>query len=244
VGDFSRDRRATGLITVAALLVVAAIAAPFSEAAVDVSTFSVTPSTTAAGGHPNLAISVAFAEPTTGVKDIALHLPAGLTANPNAFAYCSRRRLVRYICPAKSRLGSFTVVVLAYGIQLPFRADLYNMRPAPTERVRIGTPIPTPKQVLAGVLPIRQRPADGGLDVAVTGLPQEVPGGIVVRVVAVKISLMGTVRRKVRKKWRRRSFLTNPTTCVPATSVLELTTFDVPPTVITKTSSYTPTGCA
>src|SRR4051794_7456259 len=101
-----------GLIAVAALLIVAAIAAPAGEAAVDVSTFSLAPSTTAEGRHPNLAISVAFAEPTTGVKDIALHLPAGLTANPNAFAFCSRRRLVRYICPSKSRLGSFTVVVV------------------------------------------------------------------------------------------------------------------------------------
>jgi hypothetical protein len=207
-----------------------------------VSSFSVAPSTTKAGGHPNLSISVAFAEPTTGVKDIALHLPAGLTANPNAFAFCSRGRLVRYLCPSKSRLGSFTVVAVAYGIQLPFSADLYNMRPAPTERVRIGTPIPAPKQVLAGELPITERPTDGGLDVVVTGLPQEIPG-VSVRVVEVKLSLKGTVRRKVRKRWRRRAFLTNPTTCVPATSVLELTTYDVPPIVITNTSSYTPTGC-
>jgi hypothetical protein len=232
-----------GLIALAALLVVAAIAAPAGEAAVDVSGFSVAPSTTEAGGHPNLAFSVAFAEPTPGVKDIALHLPAGLTATPNAFAFCSRRRLVRYLCPSKSRLGSFTVVVVAYGTELPFRAELYNMRPGATERVRIGTPIPAPKQVLAGELPITERPADRGLDVVVTGLPQEIPGGVSVRVVDVKLSLKGTVRRKVRKKWRTRAFLTNPTTCVPATSVLELTTFDVPPIAITKTSSYTPSGC-
>jgi hypothetical protein len=242
VGDFRRHRGATGLIAGVAVMAVTAIAVPGSKAALDVSSFSVAPSTTTAGGHPNLAISVAFAEPTTGVKDIAMHLPAGLTANPNAFAFCSRRRLVRYICPRKSRLGSIAVVAVVYGIELPVRAELYNMRPAPTERIRIGTPVPAPQQVLAGELPIRERPSDKGLDAVVTGLPQQV-AGITVRVKQVKLFFKGTVRRKIRKKWRRRAFLTNPTTCVPATSVLELTTFDVPPTVVTKTSSFTPTGC-
>jgi hypothetical protein len=224
----------------ATALILAAVAASGSEAAVNVSSFSVTPSTTQAAGHPNLAFTVAFPEPTSGVKDIALHLPAGLTANPNAFAFCSRSRLVRYVCPAKSRVGSFSVVAVAYGIELPFKADLYNMRPRSTERLRIGTPIPRPGG--AAELPITERPADKGLDVVVSGLPQQ-PPGMTVRVSAVKLSLKGTVRRKIRKKWRRRAFLTNPTTCVPATSVLELTTHDAPPAVITKTSSYTPTGC-
>jgi hypothetical protein len=228
-------------ITVATLLFVTVIAAR-SEAAVDVSNFAVTPSTTAASGHPNLTISVGFPEPTTGVKDIALHLPAGLTANPKAFAYCSRWRLVRYLCPSKSRLGSFSVVAVVYGIELPVRGALYNMRPGPTERIRIGTPVPGPEQVLAAELPITERPADKGLDVAVTGLPQDV-AGVTVRVSQVKLWLKGTVRRKVRKRWRRRAFLTNPAACVPATSVLELTTHDAPATVLTKTSSYTPTGC-
>ena len=227
----------------ASALIVAAVAASESEAAVDVSSFSVTPSTTQAGGHPNLAFTVAFAEPTTGVKDIALHLPAGLTANPNAFAFCSRSRLVRYVCPAKSRVGSFSVVVVAYGIELPFKADLYNMRPGSTERLRIGTPIPGSRPGRAAELPITERPADKGLDVVVSGLPQP-PPGITLRVSAVKLFFKGTVRRKIRKKWRRRAFLTNPATCAPATSVLESTWYDAPETVITKTSSYTPTGCA
>jgi hypothetical protein len=224
------------------LLVATAVAAPASQAAVDVSNFSVTPSTTEAGGHPNLAISVAFPEPTTGVRDIALHLPAGLTANPSAFAYCSRRMLVRYLCPRASRLGSFSVVAVAYGITLPYKAVLYNMRPRATERVRIGTPVPAPKAVLAAELPITERPADKGLDVAVTGLPQDV-AGVTVRVSEVKIWLKGTARRKVKKRWRRRAFLTNPAACVPATSVLALTTHDDPAALITRTSSYTPTGC-
>src|SRR5262249_6689134 len=48
----------------------AAITSPHASAAIDVSSFSVTPSTTQAGGHPNLVIGVAFPQPTTGVKDV------------------------------------------------------------------------------------------------------------------------------------------------------------------------------
>jgi len=225
-----------------AVLVACAATATRGEAAVDVSSFAVTPSTAAAGGHPNLTIAVGFAEPASGVKDIALHLPAGLTANPSAFAYCSRGDLIRYSCPSKSRLGSLSVVAVAYGLELPFSATLYNMRPGPAERVRIGVPIPGPDQIFAVELPIKERPADKGLDFTITGLPQNV-AGVTVRVSELKIWLKGTVRRKVRKRWRRRAFLTNPSTCAPAASSLELTSYDPPGAVITTTSSFTPTGC-
>lgn len=219
----------------------AAIAAPRAHAAIDVSSFSVTPSTTEAGGHPNLVIGVAFPQPTTGVKDVSFHLPPGLNASSNAFAYCSRRQLVRYLCPPKSKLGSFFVAAVVYGIELPYTSDLYNMRPAAGERVRIGTPVPTPQQVLAAELPITERP-EGGLGFAVTGLPQDV-AGITVRVSQLKVSLKGTVRRRIKRRVRRRSFLTNPSSCAPATSVLELTSHDAPDTVVTRASSFTPTGC-
>jgi hypothetical protein len=234
--------RATHRVTAVAALVAAAVAAPGAGAAVDVSSFTVTPSSTQAGGHPNLTIRVAFPEPTTGVKDISFHLPPGLRANPNAFAFCSTRRLVRYICPPKSRLGSLFVIAVVYGIELPYRADLYNMRPRAGDRVRIGTPVPSPQQVFAAELPLTERPG-GGLGFAVTGLPQDF-AGVTVKVSEVRIWLKGAVRRKIKRRMRRRAFLTNPATCVPATSVLELTSHDAPGTVITRTSSFTPTGCA
>jgi hypothetical protein len=213
-----------------------------SAAAVDVSSFAVTPSTTVAGGHPNVTVDVRFAEPASGVKDIALHLPGGLTANPNAFAYCSRARLLLYDCPSKSRLGYFTVVAVSYGLELPFRVTLYNMRPRATERIRIGVPIPTPQQIFAAELPIKQRPTDNGLDLSVTGLPQNV-AGITVHVSELRLWLRGTVRRKIGRRLRRRAFLTNPATCVPATSSLELTLYEPPAAVISRSSSFTPTGC-
>jgi hypothetical protein len=237
----SMSSKRAGLLA-AGVVALCAIGSPRGEAAVDVSSFAVTPATTAAGGHPNLTIAVKFAEPATGVKDIALHLPGGLTANPSAFAYCSRGRLVRYICPPKSRLGFFTVVAVSYGIELPFSATLYNMRPRPTERIRIGVPIPTPQRVFAAELSIKERPADKGLDFVATDLPRDV-AGVTVRVSELKIWLIGTVRRRIRKRLRWRAFLTNPTACVPAASSLELTLYEPPGAVITRSSSFTPTGC-
>src|SRR5207244_3628259 len=109
----SMSRRRAALLA-GAVLATCALVAPRGEAAVDVSSFAVTPSTTVAGAHPNLTIAVKFAEPASGVKDLALHLPRGLTANPSAFAYCSRDDLIRYFCPPKSRLGYFSVVAVVY----------------------------------------------------------------------------------------------------------------------------------
>src|SRR6185436_16110966 len=89
--QMTKGRRFAMLAT--AVLLAYALVATRGEAAVDVSSFAVTPSTTAASGHPNLTIAVRFAQPASGVKDLAVHLPAGLTANTSAFAYCSRADL-------------------------------------------------------------------------------------------------------------------------------------------------------
>ena len=80
---------------------------------------------------------------------------------------------------------------------------------------------------------------------AVVGLPREV-GGITVRIKEIGFSFKGIVRSKVRKKSGKRSFvktpfLTNPSACAPATSVLELTPHDSP--AIASSSAFTPTGC-
>ena len=79
--------------------------------------FSVTPSTTQAGGHPNVRISTVFSEPT-GLKDVALHLAPGLTANPAAIPFCPRWRLAN-LCSVSSKAGSIRIVAVSYGFELP-----------------------------------------------------------------------------------------------------------------------------
>jgi hypothetical protein len=211
-----------------------------ATAAVTVTGFSATPSTTRAGGHPNLKVSTLFSEPTT-ISGIAIHLPAGLRADSRAFPFCSRKRLLLNFCPRNTKVGSLGAVAVAYGLELPVTTSIYNVRPSPTERVRFGVPIVGATGTgVAAELPVRERPADKGLDLALAGLPSEV-AGIPVRVTKLELSLKGVARRKVRKRIRKRPFLTNPSSCAPATTGLDVTLHDA--TALTASSSFTPTGC-
>jgi hypothetical protein len=80
----------------ATVTVALALAAP-APAAVNVSRFSMTPSTTQAGGHPSLNVAVSFDPPTSDVDRIDLHLPPGLTANTRAAPFCPRGQLLEDI---------------------------------------------------------------------------------------------------------------------------------------------------
>ena len=235
--------RPVGLTAAVALAVVLAGLPGPASASVALSEFVVTPSTTKAGGHPNLSIAFAFSEPAGGATGVALHLPKGLAAHPRAVPFCSRRDLVRNMCLPRTKVGSLTATAVAYGIELPVTRDIHNVTPGPTERLRLGVPIfgSYSRPGIAAELPVNVRPADRGLDIVVTGLPTEV-AGVPVRVKQVRVWLRGMARVKAGKKTRKKPFITNPTACTPATSVLDVTFVQPPP--LTGQSSFTPTGCA
>jgi hypothetical protein len=238
------NARVAACVLAAAILTTALASAESASATATVSQFSVTPSTTQAGGHPNVRISTVFSEPT-GLKDIALHLAPGLTANPAAMPFCPRWRLLASLCSVGSKAGSITIVAVSYGLELPVTRAIYNVRPRPGERLRLGVSIigTYSRPGVAAELPITQRPGTTGLDLAVAGLPSEV-GGIPVRVKELRLSMKGLARTRRKRTIRKRPFLTNPVSCIPATSVLNVTLQDAAATALTASSSFTPTGCA
>ena len=81
-----------------------------AQAALNVSSFSMTPSTTKVRGHPDLNVSESFDPPTADIKEIVLHLPAGLTANARAAPFCSRSHLVTDLCPLQTKVGKVGLV--------------------------------------------------------------------------------------------------------------------------------------
>jgi hypothetical protein len=226
-----------------ALFFAALLAASPAQAAVDVSRFSVTPSTTRAGGHPSLALSVAFDPATSDVRDIQLHLPAGLRANPRAAPFCSRGRLISDLCPLRSKVGSIVLVGVAFGFEAVARRNIYNVRPAAGERLRLGIPVfgTASGGGVALQLPVRQR-TDGGLDMAVAGPPQQV-SGYEIGIKEVTFRIRGTVRTRSRGRTRKRHFLTNPRTCGAAVTTLEIATRSGQPPAVSRSSAFTPTGC-
>src|SRR3954469_9118476 len=129
----------------AALVVALALAVPASaSAAVTISSFKVTPSTTAAGAHPDLTIDTAFAlDPATDdVKSVGVLLPQGLVGDPNAADRCSAAAFKADTCPASSKVGTTTAAVTATVVVLPVDqtvpGDIYNLAPQGDEPARLG----------------------------------------------------------------------------------------------------------
>ena len=117
-----------------------------ANAAFKINAFSVTPSTTQAGGHPNLTINIdpdAHNFPQTGepcecndVKDIHVEFPAGLIGNPHATPQCSDAGFLRFECPSDSQVGIVEIwagiggeTVFRFGKVVP----VYNMVPKPSQ---------------------------------------------------------------------------------------------------------------
>jgi hypothetical protein len=215
-----------------------------TDAAVTVSRFALTPSTTQAGGHPTLDIAVVFDPPTSDVRGISIHLPAGLTAEPRAAPFCPRGRLLSDLCPLETRIGKVTLAGEALGFRAEAERNIYNLRPSVGQQLRLGVSIfgSFSRGGLALILPVTARPGDGGLDMAVAGPPKEV-AGYEIKISEVDLKLRGLVRRRTKGRVRRRALLTNPSSCQPATSVLEISSSAGLPATITQTSSFTPTGC-
>ena len=214
-----------------------------AHSAVSVSHFAMTPSTTQAGANPTLDLTVSFQPPTSEVRGIVLHLPPGLTANSAAAPFCRRSLLLSDLCPLTTRVGTVTLAGEALGFEAEAKRNLYNLRTAGTERLRLGVPIfgSFSRGGVALTLPVVAR-GDGGLDVALAGPPREV-AGYAIRIKRVGLRLQGVVRRKVKRRVRRRALLTNPRSCGPVTTVLEIATHDVPPVMLTHSSTFTVTGC-
>ena len=92
----------TALLCASLLLLVGA--APAS--AFDVPNFSVTPSTTQAGGHPNLTVVVdRTGTDAEDIRDLYLDLPPGLIGNTTAVGACTDAQFNSDTCPANSAVG-------------------------------------------------------------------------------------------------------------------------------------------
>jgi hypothetical protein len=175
---------------------------------------TVTPSTTQAGAHADVEISASFVSTPTSV---VLHLPPGLVGNPNAVPRCTVAQFTGAGCPANTAVGSADATVRT---PLPVTAtgSVYNLVPAAGEPARLGIDVGLAVIRVKNQASVTLRP-DGGLDSTIAQLDD---GGMGVS--ALDLTLNS-------------SFMTLPTSCVPAT-----TTIEAPPNA-TASAAFTPTGC-
>jgi hypothetical protein len=99
----------------------------------EIEAYTVTTSTTQAGGHPDISLELNFPEGgfLEGIHDprqIATHMPAGLIGNPHAIPTCSLLAFNKGECPPGSQVG--IAVVTAFIFNQSY-APIYNMEPKP-----------------------------------------------------------------------------------------------------------------
>ncbi len=235
--------RRTLLGAATALCASAVVAAP-ARATLSVSSVSVTPSTTQAGGiegkpGPNITIDARFSSSNGDTpQDLTIALAPGLLANPTGVPPCSTANFNAGICPASSQIGSGYITGIApeFGLALSLPTYAYLIRPTGSEIARMGVVVyffGFPVVTESAPISIRTTP-DVGINIPLTSLPNQLDG-----IDAILTHLNLTIDGMVDGK----TFTRNPTSCSPATTTVTVDSYESPTTSTTGQSSFTPTGC-
>ncbi len=146
--------------------------------------FFAEPTTTQAGGHPDVITEVAFGNrladgPSEGPntcncsdgRAVTVHLPTGVIGNPQTQPTCSLAEFSRVECPVESQMG-YAWVLIAEAI--PVKQPAFNLVPRPQEPGLLGFVVP----IVNGpsFITISSRTdSDYGLDVESTGFHHLLP---------------------------------------------------------------------
>ena len=238
-------RRRHTLLTACALAALATLSAAPARAGVTISSFHVTPASTAAGAHTTVTVATSFdygSTPSDQVRDLAVTLPPGLLGNPTVTARCSQAAFAADSCPAATNVGTVSVVAQLAGLPLETTSpgDAYSIDPTGSEPARLGIvtrPLPLGLGKIFISAPVQLNPATGALTTSITNLPTSVLG-LPVRIDSMSLTLLGKVNNGAA------NFLTNPTSCKPATSIVSADSYGAPSTPGSASDTFTPTNCA
>ncbi len=138
------------------------------------------PSTTQAGGHPNIRTKFIWANRETlafpsdcdcqDARTVTNHLPAGVIGNPHSVPYCSTAQLGTFTCPPDSQVGTIWTLFRSGD----FFSPLYNIEPDPDQAGLLGFEFPfTNSPAFLGLS--ARTGSDYGLDATLSNVPQTVP---------------------------------------------------------------------
>jgi hypothetical protein len=235
-----------GLLVVAGALLAGMVMAPgVASASMTVQSLTVTPTTTAAGAHPDVTVDEKFqySDNSDSVLNSTLHFPPGLLGNPQASALCSESDFEADTCPANTQVGSAEVTAAINGA-LPTTSDgsIYNLVPDGSHPAVLGIVVRpsggASKIFLKSPVSLRTS-SDFGIDSPVNDQPNTVTLIVPVslQITETSITLFGT------RPWLTAPFMTNPTSCKPATTSLDASSHEAPGTTETASTTFTPTAC-
>ncbi len=180
--DFVIGRRRNFVVLIATVIAAAALLAalaPGAKAESPIYQFEVHPSTTQAGGHPNLETLIWIGNRYTqhvpppscdcqDPRDILVQTPAGLIGNPHATPRCSVADFAAFECPPETQVGGITISLNAelpgtesFGGVIP----VYNLDPHPGEAGLLAFRVPLLESPIFQSINARTE-SDYGLDVA------------------------------------------------------------------------------
>jgi hypothetical protein len=135
-----RNRLHSAVAALVLVLLALTLQASRADANTPILHYSTLPSTSQAGGHPDVAISFKVANRLVqesqslcnceDAKDATVHFPAGLIGNPSATPKCTIADFSADDCPIDSQVG-MTFVITGPGIPLQFLSAVYNLVPPP-----------------------------------------------------------------------------------------------------------------
>ncbi len=230
-------------LTIGAIAALAAVLAlpVAARADVTVTDFSVTPTTTAAGAHPDVTVHEAFSysSGSDSVKKTVLHFPPGLLGNPQATALCPMASFQSDICPANTQVGNTTVtaVIPPLPVAMPQQGKIYNLVPDASHPAVLGIVVATTAGKIFLTSPISLRTSsDFGIDSPVDNTPNTA-GGLPVQITQIDLTLFGN------PPGAKAPFMSNPTSCNAATTTLDAVSWDAQDKTAHGTSTFTPTAC-
>jgi hypothetical protein len=181
-GEIVADRRRAlsifAISTFAALAVMALLASASASASEGIQSFSISPSTTQAGGHPDIELSFSLESPgePESAQDVIVNTPQGIFGNPNAVSRCSSADFALTQCPSSSQVGLITVYANYKGNpnRLLGTAPIFDRETVGDETSLFSFIVPTLN--IPVKIPVAVRTAgDFGLRFTVAGLTQLAP---------------------------------------------------------------------
>lgn len=217
------------------------IAPAAASARVDITAFSVTPSTTQAGANPNLVISTSFSSnpASDDAATTTVRLPPGVVGNPKATPKCSAAQFNALSCPANTRIGSVSVDADTATGSVRSPGDVYNLSPLGAEPARLGIVVRPPignPLTLIGVAKLG--PETGyALETTFSNQPRQVQTGLLPLDITVRkldLTLLGRPGGA--------PFTINPSSCATGTATATVTSYGGQTS--SRTAPFTATGCA
>jgi hypothetical protein len=173
-----------GLVLILSLIVLlGAWQVQRAEGATPVTFFTMSPSTSQAGGHPDIVthyrISNKSSQPPVpcecnSVKEITIDTPPGLVGSPTDTPRCTQSEFAVFECPSDSQIG-VTVIDLGPGTigESHWIQPLYNMVPHPDQLALWATYTPFIPLPSIFVAIAARTEADYGLELRTFGIPSQ-----------------------------------------------------------------------